>query len=175
MSKYEALTKHLSKVKAARYPMSFAEIEKIIGDSLPTSARKHRAWWSNNPDNSVMTKAWLVAGWVSSDVDMTAMRLVFRRGAEQMSTSGLAGSAASPAGANKLVLDGIPDETLRVLRLRARIGGLTAERLAADILVESMKLSLEERLALADDIRTKSPSLHELDVPAMIRDDRERQ
>ncbi|HID68207.1 MAG TPA: hypothetical protein EYP31_08120, partial [Roseibacterium sp.] len=54
-------------------------IESVIDDSLPASARKHRAWWSNNPSNSVITYAWLAAGYKTSAVNMESETLVFRR------------------------------------------------------------------------------------------------
>ena len=76
-SKYAPLEGHLKKVSWAEVPMSFAEIEQIISDKLPASARKHRPWWSNNPSNSVITKAWLNAGYKTARVDMEAERLVF--------------------------------------------------------------------------------------------------
>jgi hypothetical protein len=59
--------------------MSFAEIEKVIGAKLPRSATTHRAWWSNNPENNVMTRAWRDAGFESEDVDMQGRRVTFRR------------------------------------------------------------------------------------------------
>jgi hypothetical protein len=59
--------------------MTFQEIEKVIGAKLPPSAKKHRPWWSNNPNNSVMTKVWLDAGFESEQVDMAGRKLVFRR------------------------------------------------------------------------------------------------
>jgi hypothetical protein len=59
--------------------MSFAEIERVLGTKLPPSASVHRAWWSNNPDNNVMTKAWLEAGFQSEQVDLQARKLVFKR------------------------------------------------------------------------------------------------
>jgi hypothetical protein len=59
--------------------MSFQEIERVIGAELPNAAHAHRAWWSNNPSNNVMTKSWLAAGFVSERVDMGSQRLVFRR------------------------------------------------------------------------------------------------
>jgi hypothetical protein len=59
--------------------ISFDQIERIIGDKLPASAHEHRAWWSNNPNNSVMTKAWIEAGFRSEQVDMEGRNLVFRR------------------------------------------------------------------------------------------------
>jgi hypothetical protein len=59
--------------------MSFAELERVIGAKLPPSAMHHRAWWSNNSENSVMTKAWKDAGFVSEDVDMAGRQVTFRR------------------------------------------------------------------------------------------------
>jgi len=79
MSKYSALGDYLKHQRRDVVPMTFAEIEKITGTKLPASARKHRPWWSNNPDNSVMTKVWLDAGFASERVDMPARKLVFRR------------------------------------------------------------------------------------------------
>ncbi|HEY5378623.1 MAG TPA: hypothetical protein VIJ78_03700 [Pseudolabrys sp.] len=59
--------------------MTFSEIERVTGVKLPPSAIKHRPWWSNNPDNSVLTKVWLDAGFESEQVDMEKRKLVFRR------------------------------------------------------------------------------------------------
>ena len=82
MSKYEPLEQYLRACSPADVPMTFAEIEKIIGDGLPSSAFRHRPWWSNNPSNSVITNAWLRAGYKSADVDMTGRKLVFRKSAK---------------------------------------------------------------------------------------------
>ncbi len=79
MSKYSALGDYLKRQPGDAVPMTFAAIEKIIGAKLPASAHKHRPWWSNNPDNSVMTKVWLDAGFRSEQVDIAACKLVFRR------------------------------------------------------------------------------------------------
>jgi hypothetical protein len=79
MSKYGALGQYLKKQHGDLVPMTFAEIEKITGNKLPASAHKHRPWWSNNPDNSVITRVWLDAGFASEQVDMPARKLVFRR------------------------------------------------------------------------------------------------
>ena len=78
-SKYEPLKRHLMARKDSRIPMTFAEIERILGFSLPRSARTHRAWWSNNPTNNVMTHAWLEAGYRTAQVDLASERLVFER------------------------------------------------------------------------------------------------
>lgn len=79
MSKYEPLGEYLKKRASERVPMTFAQIERIIGVKLPPSAKKHRPWWSNNAHNSAMTQVWLDAGFESEQVDMQARKLVFRR------------------------------------------------------------------------------------------------
>jgi len=79
MSKYEPLTNFLVDRKAEEISMTFAEIERVIDDSLPAAATRHRAWWSNNPSNNVMTKAWLEAGYKTERVDMGSRKLVFVR------------------------------------------------------------------------------------------------
>ena len=81
MSKYEPLAAHLRESGREAVPMSFADIERIIGAELPPSAFKHRAWWSNNPSNSVITYSWLEAGYKTTNVDMAKRTLVFREAA----------------------------------------------------------------------------------------------
>lgn len=78
MSKYEPLGQFLRSQHRDRVPMTFAEIEKVLNTKLPPSKR-HRAWWSNNPDNNVMTREWLEAGYETEAVDTISEKLVFRR------------------------------------------------------------------------------------------------
>lgn len=77
--KYDRLNEFLKRQTASEVPMTFAQIETMIGSALPSSARKHRPWWSNNASNSVVTHAWLDAGYKTERVDMGGERLVFRR------------------------------------------------------------------------------------------------
>ena len=56
--------------------LTFDEIETIIGDSLPPSARASRAWWANSL--TPQGKAWLAAGWLVDAVDIHATWAVFR-------------------------------------------------------------------------------------------------
>ena len=97
MSKYEPLSAFLKLQMRDEIPMTFSEIEQIVGSKLPPSKR-NRAWWSNNPDNSVMTKAWLEAGYKTVSVDIPGEKLVFRRipqvGASTAKQGGLQESAA---------------------------------------------------------------------------------
>jgi hypothetical protein len=78
MGKYEPLGQFLKKQKRNRISMTFAEIEKLIGKPLPASKR-NRAFWSNNTDNNVMTRAWVDAGFETSEVEPKTGKLVFSR------------------------------------------------------------------------------------------------
>jgi hypothetical protein len=79
MGKYAPLGDFLRAQHASLVPMTFDEIEEVTGAKLPPKAQRHRAWWSNNPLNNVMTKVWLEAGFETEQVDMAARKLVFRR------------------------------------------------------------------------------------------------
>src|ERR1700730_268403 len=82
MGKYSPLADFLRAQQRDEVPMTFAEIERIVGSPLPRS-HSYRSWWSNNSFNSVMTKVWLDAGFRSSDVDIKRRKLVFRKNLPQ--------------------------------------------------------------------------------------------
>jgi len=170
MPKYLALTRHLKRAMGDSYPITFTEIEAIIGDRLPPSAHKHRAWWSNNAGNSVMTKAWLDAGWYSSNVDMERGRLVFRRRPERV--TGFEEERAETMLGDSVEIR-LPPAALNILRMKAAVRNKTVEDLASEILVSQAHLSMDERLTMADRIRAGSPRLSDVDVPEMIRQDRD--
>lgn len=119
MSKYEPLTQFLSAQRASEVPMSFAEIERVLGFCLPKKASGIRAWWSNNASNNVMTKAWLAAGYVTERVDMGSRRLVFRK------------SASAPA--PKSTGSGSPRSIGFLDRIRAELGGSVTIPAGVDI------------------------------------------
>jgi hypothetical protein len=79
MNKYDRLGEFLRSQRAKEVPMTFAEIERVIGAKLPASSPQYPAWWSNNPSNNVMTKVWLAAGFRTEQVDTKGRRVVFRR------------------------------------------------------------------------------------------------
>jgi hypothetical protein len=84
MARYDKLKHFLIAAKFTDLDMSFAQIEKVLGRALPPSAFKHRAWWSNNPENNVMTRAWIDAGYQTADVDMTAKTVSFVFGGQNV-------------------------------------------------------------------------------------------
>lgn len=79
MGKYTRLGDFLRSQRTPEVPMTFAEIERIIGTKLPPNSPQYPAWWSNNPSNNVMTKVWLAAGFRTEQVDTKARKVVFRR------------------------------------------------------------------------------------------------
>ena len=78
MGKYDPLKVFLERQPGGDVSMTFAEIEGLLGTPLPKS-KQYPAWWSNNPSNNTMTKAWLDAGFATEQVDTASGRLVFRR------------------------------------------------------------------------------------------------
>jgi hypothetical protein len=77
-SKYAPIRTYLEKSGANVVPMTFAEVERVLGFKLPASKR-YPAWWSNNPTNNVMTRQWLAAGYQSENVNVKDGKLDFRR------------------------------------------------------------------------------------------------
>jgi hypothetical protein len=61
-SRYDGLRTYLSGRSEPQVRLSFAEIERIIGQPLPSSARRHRAWWANERSGShAHARSWLEA------------------------------------------------------------------------------------------------------------------
>jgi len=80
MSKYTPLRDHLSSLKLETVVIEFCAIEKILGDALPASARRHRAWWANEKVGShTQSVAWLDAGFGVDSVDFGRSRVTFKK------------------------------------------------------------------------------------------------
>jgi hypothetical protein len=62
MGKYFLLTQYLQKSEKTSEFLSYAEIEEILGQSLPSSASVYREWWANHIYNA-QSKGWMNAGW----------------------------------------------------------------------------------------------------------------
>lgn len=79
MSKYEPIRHYLSEAAREAVRMTFREMEAVLGFRLPASARRHPAWWANNPSNNTMTRQWLAAGYETAQVDIGRETLVFHK------------------------------------------------------------------------------------------------
>ncbi|ETI91645.1 MAG: hypothetical protein Q607_CBUC00021G0087 [Clostridium butyricum DORA_1] len=60
--KYLALEQYLERNCNLKIKLSFEDIEKIISEPLPASARKYAAWWANNSEGHSHANSWLNAG-----------------------------------------------------------------------------------------------------------------
>lgn len=80
INKYQRLANHLASLATSPWVTTFAEVEAIMGEELPFSAREHRPWWANSGTHSHAT-SWMRAGWKTAQVDLAAETVVFTRSA----------------------------------------------------------------------------------------------
>lgn len=78
-SKYQPLCEYLQKCDRYEISLSFAEIETLIGNPLPNSAKNTKAWWSNRSKGALQSKAWMNAGYRVETVDFEAQSVTFRQ------------------------------------------------------------------------------------------------
>jgi DNA-binding XRE family transcriptional regulator len=78
-SKYYSLELYLAQVESDEVTLAFSEIEAILQDSLPASAYKRRAWWSNRKQGAVQAEAWMAAGYHVQIVDLEGQQVTFRK------------------------------------------------------------------------------------------------
>jgi DNA-binding transcriptional regulator YiaG len=78
-SKYQPLWAFLQQSHQDEVILTFAEIEKLMNDTLPDSARKKRAWWSNRSKGALQASAWMEAGYRVEEVDFEQQRVTFRQ------------------------------------------------------------------------------------------------
>jgi hypothetical protein len=166
MGKYDAFSRYLAQQAGSALPMTFDEIARVAGVTLPRSAFEHRPWWSNNPGNNVMTKAWLDAGWVTSDVDMTGRKLVFRRTPASATTD-------YPTVQRDVALKGLSEETMKWLGARARAADKTVAETAKALVEAHARPSVAERLEMLDRIRGQQAQVIDYDMVAAVRADRD--
>ena len=78
-SKYQPLLEFLRDNNQPEVILTFAEIEALMNDTLPDSARSQRAWWSNRRQGAWQASAWMEAGYRVEDVDFEQQRVTFRQ------------------------------------------------------------------------------------------------
>ncbi len=79
MGVYEPLTRYLASQSGREMPVTFTQLETILGRKLPNSAYKHEEFWTNNPTGHVHAKAWRSAGWKTRNINLTARTVIFVR------------------------------------------------------------------------------------------------
>lgn len=120
VNKYQRLANHLASLSTSPWVTTFAEVEEVMGDELPFSAREHRPWWANSDTHS-HAAAWMQAGWKTAQVDLAAETVEFHRSVPGPSAAAgvvrREGPTASPptVDAGGAAKRGIPRERLREL------------------------------------------------------------
>lgn len=170
MSKYEPLRRHLADRRSSEFPMKFDEVEALLGFSLPPSARRHAAWWSNNVGTNVAVKAWRDAGWKTSRVDVGGEKLVFIR--EQPVHSLPDEASASNIGVSEPFIQiewsELSVDARRLLEDIVEANGATRKAAVLEVVNAAVR---ERRRRLVDDFRARSTGMTS-DSVDLIREDR---
>jgi len=77
-SKYAALYEYLRRRPEPAVALTLADIEAILGTSLPESASESRSFWSNRR-GGLQSSAWLAAGFSVAGVDLRRGKISFQR------------------------------------------------------------------------------------------------
>jgi DNA-binding transcriptional regulator YiaG len=78
-SKYFPLYAFLQEQAGVPVTLGLAEVEQLLGTSLPGSARTRVGWWSNRSRGAVQAAAWMDAGYHVVMVDLAAETVQFAR------------------------------------------------------------------------------------------------
>lgn len=94
--KYEPLKRHLEGMfQHGEVRLGFAEIERILDFSLPRSAYRHQAWWSNTRAGHSHAAAWLDAGWKTAALDLAGRQVSFVKATNGPFPAGVAEDGAA--------------------------------------------------------------------------------
>ncbi len=78
-SKYQPLLEYLRRSDRPQVVLTFAEIEAILGEPLPDSARSKRGWWSNRKRGGLQASAWLDADYTVQELDLATEQVTFNK------------------------------------------------------------------------------------------------
>lgn len=77
-SRYAGIGEYLKSQSGPTASASFADLEQAIGNTLPASAERHRAWWANTERNT-QARVWMEEGWRVDSVDFDQRKVSFSR------------------------------------------------------------------------------------------------
>ncbi|MUH00234.1 helix-turn-helix domain-containing protein [Scytonema sp. UIC 10036] len=125
-SKYQPLFEYLHSSDRTEVTLSFAEIEALMGDSLPETARTQRRWWGNRSKGALQASAWMNAGYIVGEIDLEQERITFRKPASGYKVQPVANSTKWNS------------DSIKALRLKM---GLTQSELAEELGVRQQTVS----------------------------------
>ena len=79
--KYQGLYQYLDNRYANRVVLTFAQIEDLLGFTLPDAARVHHEWWANTDPNDTPpphSRSWTLASRTATP-NLQAQTVVFER------------------------------------------------------------------------------------------------
>lgn len=77
-NKYRYLTAYLRDSGLSPTRLSFGEIEKILGFTLPPSAYQYREFWANTKSHSIAL-SWMCEGYRTTEVSLDDQYVVFEK------------------------------------------------------------------------------------------------
>ncbi|MDF5715134.1 MAG: helix-turn-helix transcriptional regulator [Rhizonema sp. NSF051] len=125
-SKYQPLLEHLRGSNQSEITLTFVEIETVMGDTLPNSARTQRQWWGNRSKGALQASAWMNAGYIVGEIDLDAERVTFRKPLSKYKT--------------QPVTDTVQWNSDSIKALRSQLG-LTQSQLASELGVRQQTVS----------------------------------
>lgn len=79
-SKYYPLHEHLKRCDADTVTLTFQAVEDLLKTTLPASAFKKKAWWSNRDSPSALqASAWVQASFHVQTVDLKQQTVTFKK------------------------------------------------------------------------------------------------
>lgn len=168
LRKYDPLRRYLSDQKGDSCTLTFSDIEKIIGASLPYSARKRAQWWGNDKTHA-QALSWMLAGWNVKRPNLAEEHVFFTR---------LFSEAPSPKRrsvgktSSQVIVRNLDLETVTELKRRAKRKGHSLQRELRNILTNAARPQRRELMAEADRIRAMTIGPLE-DSVSILREDRD--
>jgi hypothetical protein len=92
--KYRPLFEYLRGHDLDRVELTFAELEVVLGDTVPDAARTWRQWWAGGDHSHPHAAAWVDAGYEVASLSLSAERVVFERVRGDPSSSSATGRAS---------------------------------------------------------------------------------
>ncbi len=77
--KYGNLKAYLASSGAERIALSFGDVARVAGVTLPASAYRRAQWWQNDSVHHVQAQAWLGAGYRTEAVNLAKQSVEFVR------------------------------------------------------------------------------------------------
>jgi hypothetical protein len=82
-SKYQPLIDWLATYAGHSVTLTFTELEAILGEPLPVTARMERTWWTRERDGHVHVRLWRARGWEMQAFDRWERTVTFVRTADE--------------------------------------------------------------------------------------------